>query len=112
MTVRTTRKHIVYVLERGDEGIVYVGCTNDFDRRHAEHSRRREFAGCVMREVADSSLRLEAETIEAALIRQHRPQFNKVTPAHASGYAQSMALLDTFSIFTALFGDPALLEAS
>lgn len=94
-------KYSVYVIEHPDDGVIYVGCTNDLNRRLVEHrSRRPEFHGCVMRSVHQSAWRMDAEAKEAEMIRELRPRCNRVTPSgDLSRRAEGAAFLDMFDHF-------------
>ena len=100
------KRYSVYVIEHPNDGVVYVGCTNDFRRRCREHkSRRPEFHGCFMTEVARCGWRIDAESREAELIRELQPRFNRVVP---SGQPSELARRDAvIDLFECLFGDAA-----
>lgn len=98
--------HVVYVLDHPERGVIYVGCTNNFDRRWREHSRRPEFAGSIMRAVHSTPDRIAAEVHESRLIRTIRPRYNKTVPANPSHYAtvehNSMPFRLAFNMFERL----------
>ena len=78
--------HVVYrfwgvVPGQEDDGeqLLYVGLTNDFDRRDEEHKDRSPWRGFVTRYEADEEWpnRARAAAAEARAIEEERPLFNK-----------------------------------
>lgn len=58
----------VYVNPTADDGIDYVGITNDFTRRAAEHLRHNPLRHIVELEIGEQITRKKARALEQVLI--------------------------------------------
>jgi len=69
--------HVYYFFDvQGN--LLYVGITNDVQRRWAQHAEDKPWWHLVARkESVRYSTRQEAERVEAHQIRTHRPMFNR-----------------------------------
>jgi predicted GIY-YIG superfamily endonuclease len=74
----------VYVNPTADDGIDYVGITNDFARRAAEHLRHNPLRHIVELEIGEQITRKKARALEQVLINRYRAtldnKINSIAP--------------------------------
>lgn len=72
-------EHVLYRLYDADDVLLYVGMTNEWDRRESEHARFQPWWGEVVRFTHEPyPNRVDAEAAEKVAVRTEHPVFNKV----------------------------------
>ena len=72
--------HYIYRLYNEKDQLLYVGITNDVNRRMAEHRASQEWFGLVVREEREKFIcdRSEIEAQERRAIKREKPIYNKI----------------------------------